>query len=178
MTDLDGLKEQEPPSADVAEAPDRASLARALRNLETAQERVELNAQGVYDERRRELVLALLPVLDNLDRTLAAVDASTRSSFVEGVRMVRAELEGVLFRYGVERVDAEGERFDPAMHEAIAVVPTPDPTRVGEVVAQFAPAYRFAGKLLRAAKVSVGARESGRPVAGRASPSVRGSSRA
>jgi len=144
------------PGDGLGEAPSRESLIRALRNLEATQARVQQNAERVYDEKRRELVSELLPVLDNLERTLAAARISSDSALVDGLQMVLAGLEAVLVRYGVERVDAAGQRFDPAIHEAVAAVSVLDPDLVGRVVHQASPGYRFAGKVLRAAKVNVG----------------------
>ena len=145
-------------TADVAtKAEDeRATLTRAVREFDVAKARIEQHAERVYDEKRRGLVLELLPVLDNLDRTLEATKPTSDAALVEGVRIVRAELEGVLTRYGVERVDASGQRFDPKLHEAVAAVPVQDPALVGTVVSQSAPGYRFGDRVLRAAKVSVG----------------------
>jgi molecular chaperone GrpE len=140
------------------EAPDAASLARAVRDLEAAQQRVQQNAERVYDEKRRELILELLPVLDNLDRTIAAAQTASDAALIDGVCMVRTQLESVLVRYGVERVDADGQPFDPALHEAVAAIPVVDPKLVGTVLRQLAPGYRFGGKVLRAAQVSVGVR--------------------
>jgi len=160
-------------TADVAtEVEDeRTALARAVREFDAAQARIEKNAERVYDEKRRGLVLELLPVLDNLDRALEATKPTSDAALVAGVRIVRAELEGVLTRYGVECVDASGHRFDPKLHEAIAAIPVQDPALVGTVVSQSAPGYRFGGRVLRAAKVSVGvqstlvpSRGPGRPV--------------
>jgi molecular chaperone GrpE len=139
-----------------SDAPDRDSLIRALRNLEAAQARVQRKAERVYDEKRRELVRELLPVLDDLGRTLDAAKTSSDAALVTGLRMVHGAFEAVLVRFGVERVDAAGRRFDPAIHEAITAVPVVDAELVGSVVHQDAPGYRFGGKVLRAAKVSVG----------------------
>jgi molecular chaperone GrpE len=141
--------------------PDRDSLLRARRELETTQARVRQNAERVYDETRRELVIELLPVLDNLERTLEAAERASDGALVQGLRMVRADLDRVLSGYGMERVDAAGRRFDPAAHEAVAAVPVADPELVGRVVRQAAPGYRFGGKVVRAAKVSVGVASQG-----------------
>ena len=135
---------------------ERAALARAVREFDAAKARIEQHAERVYDEKRRGLVLELLPVLDNLTRTLEATKPTSDAALVEGVRIVRAELEGVLTRYGVERVDASGQRFDPKLHEAVAAVAVQDPALVGTVVSQSAPGYRFGDRVLRAARVSVG----------------------
>ena len=154
-----------PPATDFAGAtsnpetgePDRATMTRALRELEAAQARVERDARRVHDETRTRLVSELLPVLDNLDRTIRAAAGSRDGlALVEGVRLVRAQLEGVLRGYGVERIEAAGARFDPRIHEAIQVAPVGDPRRDGAVIEQVEPGYRFGDRLLRPAKVVVG----------------------
>lgn len=135
---------------------DRQAAVRALRNLEATEARLERNARREADDARGKLVQELLPVLDNLDRTIRAAHTSRDPAMLEGVRLVRHQLEGVLRGYGVERVDAVGQRFDPSLHEAIGVTAVGDPARHGVVVHQAEPGYRFAGRLLRPAKVSVG----------------------
>ncbi len=136
--------------------PDRESLRRALRDLEAAEARVLRSADRIYDESRSKLVHELLPVLDNLDRTITVAEEHSDVALLQGVRMVRAQLEGVLVRYGVTRVDATGMRFDPEVHEAIAAVPVIDPKYDGVVLQQLEPGYQFNGGLLRPAKVNVG----------------------
>jgi molecular chaperone GrpE (heat shock protein) len=148
------------PARDAAPPPgpevDRQAALRALRNLEATEARLERNARREADDARGKLVQELLPVLDNLDRTIRAAQSGRDPAILEGVRLVRHQLEGVLRGYGVERVDAIGKRFDPGLHEAIGVTAVGDPARHGLVVQQAEPGYRFAGKLLRPAKVSVG----------------------
>jgi molecular chaperone GrpE len=140
------------------ESPDRESLRRALRDLEAAEQRVQRNAERVYEEARAKLVHEILPALDNLDRVIAAADPHRDPALLEGVRMVRGQLERVLVRYGAERIDATGARFDPEIHEAIATVPVRDPSRDKIVLDQLQPGYRFAGRVLRPARVTVGVR--------------------
>jgi molecular chaperone GrpE (heat shock protein) len=136
---------------------DRAAALRALRSLEATEARVERNAKRETDEAKGKLVMELLPVLDNLDRTIeAASQHGGDQAMLEGVRMVRAQLEGVLAKYGVETIDATGKRFDPSIHEAIGVAPVADPLANGVVMVQHQPGYQFAGRLLRPAKVLVG----------------------
>ena len=142
---------------EAASEPDRATMTRALRELQAAQARVERDAQRVHDETRSNLVAELLPVLDNLDRTIrASADHGDDPALVEGVRRVRAQLERVLRGYGVERIDALGAPFDPSVHDAITVTPVQDPARHSIVLDQVEPGYRFGDRLLRAAKVVVG----------------------
>jgi molecular chaperone GrpE len=156
-TDPTSEAEVEPSEQTAEPEVDRAAMLRALRELEAAKVRVERDAWQVHHEMRAKLVGELLPVLDNLDRT---IEAATRSgdapAIVAGVRMVRAQLEGVLERYGVERIDAVGEHFDPRIHEAVSMVAVHDPHTNRVVVEQIQPGYRLSDKLLRPAKVVVG----------------------
>lgn len=136
---------------------ERQAALRALRNLEATEARLERNARREAEETRGKLVQELLPVLDNLDRTIrAAQGGRSDPALVEGVRMVRQQLEGVLRGYGVERIEALGQRFDPAVHEAIGMIAVDDPQRHGAIVQQAEPGYRMSGRLLRPARVSVG----------------------
>jgi molecular chaperone GrpE len=136
---------------------DRQAGLRALRSLEATEARLERNARREADAARGKLVHELLPVLDNLDRTIRAAHSQRADqALLEGVRLVRHQLEAVLRGYGVERVETLDQRFDPGLHEAIGVTPVSDPQRHGVVVHQAEPGYRLAGQLLRPAKVSVG----------------------
>jgi molecular chaperone GrpE (heat shock protein) len=137
--------------------PDRAAMTRALRDLEAAKARVERDAQQAADDLRGKLVLDLIPVLDNLDRTIAAAAANGDAPAVlEGVELIRGQLDGLLAKYGVVRVEAKHRPFDPALHEALSVVAVNHPSAHGVVVDQIQPGYRFGDRLLRPAKVVVG----------------------
>lgn len=155
---MEAMQTAEIPVAEpVVEAePDRATMTRALRELEAAQARVQRDAQRVQDETKQKLVEQLLPVLDNLDRTIRAAVHSD-PALTDGVRMVRSQLEGVLKGYGVSRIEApRGVRFDPARHDAISVAPVYEPAHHGLVLEQVEPGYAFGERLLRPAKVVVG----------------------
>jgi molecular chaperone GrpE len=161
MADQDDLQVPDdgfaPPEApDVPEGAGRSAALRALRSLEAAQERAQKQIQRETDEAKGKLVMELLPVLDNLDRTLAAAREHGRDrAMIEGVHMVRSQLETVLVRYGVEKIDATGQMFDPALHEAVGLQPVHDPRANGMVAQQYEPGYSFGGRLLRPAKVMV-----------------------
>jgi molecular chaperone GrpE (heat shock protein) len=158
---LDPTAEAEMDSRDTEaptlEPPDPHSMTRALRELEAARARVERDAARAAQELREKLVMELLPVLDNLDRTIQAAEHSGDApSVVEGVRLVRSQFAGVLARYGVERIDARHQPFDPTQHDAIGTVPVSHPAAHNVVIDQVEAGYRFADRLLRPAKVLVG----------------------
>jgi molecular chaperone GrpE len=141
----------------MSEGPTSESLSRALRELEAAKARVARDADAVARETRTQLVAALLPIMDNLDRTIRAADAAGDAPMVvEGARLVRAQLETVLRGYGVERVDALRQRFDPALHDAVGLLDVRDRDYHDVVVDQLEPCYRLGAAVLRPAKVVVG----------------------
>ena len=144
---------QSPPTPPI-EQDERTSLRRALADLENAKSRVERDAAKVLSETRTQLVGELLPVLDNLDRTLAA--GPPGDPMVQGVAQVRAQLEGVLRGYGLERFDANGSKFDPRIHDAVAMTEVDEREQDGVVVNQLEAGYRVGGRVLRPAKVAVG----------------------
>lgn len=148
-----GMEAVAPPERE----PDRASMTRALRELEAAKARVERDAQRARDAMREQLVIQLLPVLDNLDRTIAAAVASREApAVVDGVRLVRRQVLGVLEGYGVSRLDARGQVFDPAVHDAVSVIGVDDRRHDRRVIEQLEPGYVMGDRLLRPAKVVVG----------------------
>jgi molecular chaperone GrpE len=150
---------QSEPTTEVESAPepDRALVSRALRELEAAKARVERDAKRAEGEMKQRLVLELLPVLDNLDRTISAAQQNREApTIVEGAYLVRRQIVGVLEGYGVQRIDARGQRFDPSLHEAISMVHVDDPRHDRTVIEQLEPGYAMGERLLRPAKVVVG----------------------
>jgi molecular chaperone GrpE len=115
-------------------------------------------AQEIADVRRYEsedAARALLPVLDNLRRAVEhASEAGAEEFFVSGLELVVREFETALERLGVVRVPAVGERFDPALHEAIAGEES-DEVKEDTVVDELVPGYRLHDRLLRPAIVRV-----------------------
>ena len=89
--------------------------------VDRARARLERDARREVDRSRRELIVALLPVLDDLDRAIvAAKDAPP--SLVTGVELVRSGFLDRLRAFGVERCEpAPGDAFDPNRHEAVSV---------------------------------------------------------
>jgi len=102
--------------------------------------------------------LALLPVLDNLQRAIQ--HAPEGDPMVDGVRMVARQFEDALQSVGVTVIEAEGQPFDPAVHEAIGGEESPEVER-DTVMAVLQPGYRLHDRVLRPALVRVA-----HPVAG------------
>ena len=107
-----------------------------------------------------KLARELLPALDNLHLALAAAEgdhsAGDDRQLVEGIRLVAAELSAALARVGIEAYSPKGERFDPALHEAMAQQPV-DGAEPGTIVEVYQQGYRADGSVLRPARVVVAA---------------------
>jgi molecular chaperone GrpE len=103
------------------------------------------------------VVKDLLPVVDNLERAIEHASASSGADFegmLQGVELVRRELLAVLTKHGVEGIEAEGETFDPNVHEALAQVEEPN-VEAGRVARVLEKGYRLRDRLLRPARVMV-----------------------
>jgi molecular chaperone GrpE len=118
---------------------------RTRRELAEASER----AQG-------GLIARLLDGLDDLERVLATpAEATTVEALHEGVELVERKLRKELSEAGLERIEAEGEPFDPRLHDALLTVPVADPT-LDEVVSRvLVNGYRLGDRVLRPARVEV-----------------------
>lgn len=103
----------------------------------------------------REVVVTVLPVLDNLERAVGAISQQD-AALSEGVEMVRGQLAAVLGGHGLAEIECVGAPFDPAVHEAIASVPSADHPE-GTVIEVVQKGYRAGDDLVRAAKVVVAA---------------------
>jgi molecular chaperone GrpE len=114
--------------------------------------------KDLAEEKKRakeEVVREFLPVIDNLERAVsAATSASDITAVVEGVRMVLKLFEDQAGRLGLTKVKAVGERFDPALHDAIQQVETDDHPP-GTVIAEVVAGFRLGDKLVRPAMVVV-----------------------
>ncbi|MEN2998633.1 MAG: nucleotide exchange factor GrpE [Brevinematia bacterium] len=109
----------------------------------------------------KDLVLDLLPIIDNFDRAISAIensnlDNSAKDLFV-GIKLIRKELMNVLLKYGVVSVDVEGKIFDPNISEVIEVeeVESNEGEDKDVVVKEYLKAYKMYDQVIRHAKVKV-----------------------
>ena len=97
----------------------------------------------------------LLPILDNFELGLNAARSDAKDSpIIAGMDMVAKQLQDFLTAVGVETVKAEGEKFDPNLHEAVAQEASADMAE-GVIVRQLRKVYRLRDRLLRPATVTV-----------------------
>jgi molecular chaperone GrpE len=131
------------------------ALMRLKAEFDNYRKRTERDRQAVVTAAQSEVVRGLLPVMDNLERAVAALGDRGDEIFA-GLEMVRGQLAGLLAAHGVEEIDATGHPFDPNVHEAVAQVPSaehPD----GAVVQVIEKGYRISDQVLRPSRVVVAA---------------------
>lgn len=140
---------------ELAQANARAS--RAHDEIEAASKRLANASNKELEQRTRKVLESFLPVVDDLDRAVAAVKGQAESQDVaEGLALVRRSLLTRLGQFGVAHAPALGEVFDPHRHEALALVPVTDPAQDGRVVDVMREGYLVGEDTLRPAGVAVG----------------------
>ena len=138
----------------------QARFEEAKRNLERETSEMRDRLKKTLEDRARQdqlnFLVTLLPVLDNLNRAIAASETDPSIEHLrDGVIGTARSFERALLDVGVQPIASVGERFDPELHEAVDMVPA-DPEDDGKVVTEYSRGYRFRDKLLRPARVQVG----------------------
>jgi len=147
---------QEGPADFEAEAARFKDLAlRAQADLENYRKRANREKEDAIRYANTALLEKILPILDNFELGLEAVRTATDpASIIQGMGMVRNQLQEFLRNHGVEAIHSEGAVFDPAFHEAVAQEHSPA-VPDGHVVRQLRKGYKLKDRLLRASSVTV-----------------------
>ncbi len=168
----DGAEAPAAPAAtpEPAEAPEVKALKDRLLRLQADFDNFRKRTQrekAEYSQSALEGILAeLLPVLDHYEMGLkSAAVHQTDSAVIDGFRLVYDQLMGVLARFGLTPIDAEGQDFNPHLHEAITHMPSED-VPPDTIMAQTRRGYLLGERLLRASQVVV----SSGPAAGETGP--------
>lgn len=119
----------------------------------TVKERIELQQTAGKD-----VIVDLLPVLDDLERAKKAMDAATDiNSVKEGVNLIHHKLKNILGQKGLKEMEAKDAPFDADLHEGITSIPAPSDALKGKVLDELEKGYYLNDKVIRFAKVVIGA---------------------
>ncbi|MBX7083897.1 MAG: nucleotide exchange factor GrpE [Nannocystaceae bacterium] len=140
---------------------------RAVADLENFKKRVRREVEEAQTQAVQKLLPSFLPTMDNLERALeVAGPNASLDQLLRGITMVRDEFMNALRKHGIEPVRSIGTVFDPAVHDALQQVDSPDHAP-GVVVREFERGYRLGERLLRPARVVIaGPGSTGAPPAG------------
>jgi molecular chaperone GrpE len=130
-------------------------LKRLAADFENYRKRVARDQESLVARAHERLVKELLPVLDDLERALAAAEEHEEAKLEEGVSLVHRELASALQREGLAEIETNGH-FDPHVHEALLAQPSSDQAE-GTVIEVVQKGYRLGDRVLRPARVVVAA---------------------
>ena len=131
---------------------DLAVLLQSLENFKrrTAKERIEL-----FKTANQDVLLALLPVLDDFDRALAEIKKTDDNVLIQGVELIQEKLKSTLVSKGLEEVEIKtGDLFNADFAEAITQIPAPK--LKGKIVDVIEKGYKLGDKIIRFPKVVIG----------------------
>lgn len=138
----------------VAEAND--NVLRVQAEMQNLRRRSERDVENAHKFALDKFSADLLPVVDNLERALGAIDGDddSQKAIAEGIELTLKSFLDVLKRFKIEAVDPAGQPFDADLHQAVSMVPNPDlePNTVMDV---FQKGYTLNGRLIRPAMVVV-----------------------
>ena len=118
----------------------------------TAEDRLNLVASASADT-----IKGLLPVLDDCERAMKMLEDSSDEAAKEGTALIYNKLMAYLKGKGLEVIEAKGQAFDTDFHEAVSQFPAPEEKDKGTVLEVVQTGYTLNGKVIRYAKVVVGA---------------------
>ena len=155
---------QEDPDQILKERDDyRDRLLRSIAEFDNYRKRIERERRELAEFVSFEILHDLLPLVDDLERALAAASPSgesttqTVASYRAGVELIHKQLAELLRKRNVTPIEAKGADFDPHVHQAVATEPS-DSHRDNEVIEELRRGYRLGERLLRPAMVKVASR--------------------
>jgi len=118
----------------------------------TTKERIEL-----FKTANQEVLLAMLPILDDFDRAIVEISKSEDEVLTKGVELIHEKLKGTLVAKGLEQVDVKaGDAFDADFAEAITQIPAASDKMKGKIVDVVEKGYKLGDKIIRFPKVVIG----------------------
>lgn len=146
---------EEPSAAERERDEFRDLLLRKTAEFDNYRKRVDRERQTADQAAAADLITELLPLIDDLERALAAeADSDAVAAYRTGVELIRKQLLDVLARRGVAPLDTAGQQFDPHVHEAVAHEESADHA-AGQIIGEIRRGYVMGVRLLRPAMVRV-----------------------
>ena len=130
---------------------------RLMAEFETFRRRSSEDRLNLISTASAKTIEGLLPVLDDCERALEMLSKSSDEAAKEGTLLIYNKLMDYLKTQGLARIEAKGEVFDTDFHEAVTQFPAPSEDLKGKVIDVVQTGYTLGGKVLRYAKVVVGA---------------------
>lgn len=133
---------------------------RVAAEAQNLQRRLQRDLDNTRKFSNDKIIKAMIPVMDSFDKALEVIDDEncevTTEAMIEGTQNTQKIFSKVLEEHGIEIVNPVGESFDPELHEAMSMVPSPDHEK-NTIINVFQKGYLLHGRVIRAAMVVVAA---------------------
>ena len=118
----------------------------------TSKERLEL-----FKTANQDVMVSLLPVIDDFDRAYVEISKTNEKSLLKGVELISNKLRDVLKNKGLEEMSVmQGDSFDPEIHEAVTQITAPSKELKGKIIDVIEKGYKLGEKIIRYPKVVIG----------------------
>ena len=130
---------------------------RLFAEFENYKRRTSKERLDFFKTANSELMVAILPVLDDFDRGMAEIEKSEDKALVDGVKLIQEKLKGILTQKNLTQVEVgQGADFDSDIHEAITQIPAPSDDLKGKIIDVVEKGYQLGDKIIRYPKVVIG----------------------
>lgn len=149
------LTEVEKLEAELAKEKDR--YVRLFAEFENYKRRTSKERIEMFKSAGKEVMTAMLPVLDDFDRALIEINKSGDKGLLEGVELINSKLRDTLQKQGLEEMQVKaGDKFDAELHDAVTQIPAPSKKLKGKIIDVIQKGYVLGEKIIRYPKVVTG----------------------
>jgi len=118
----------------------------------TSKERIEL-----FKTANQDVMVSLLPVLDDFDRAYMEISKTNEKSLLKGVELISNKFRDVLKNKGLQEMEVmQGDTFDSELHEAVTQITAPSKELIGKIIDVIEKGYKLGDKIIRYPKVVIG----------------------
>ncbi len=130
---------------------------RLFAEFENFKRRTSKERMDLFKTAGQEVIVSLLPVMDDFERALKELGKSSEKELFKGVELIYNKFKNTLKAKGLEDIEAkEGDAFDAEIHDAITQIPAPNKKLKGKIIDVVEKGYRLGDKIIRHPKVVVG----------------------
>lgn len=152
---VEELSVEEQLAHDLAKEKDK--FLRLFAEFENYKKRTSKERMDLFKTANQEVLLAMLPVLDDFDRALVEINKSDDENLKKGVELIHEKLKSTLVSKGLEQVEVgAGDAFNADFAEAITQIPAPSDKLKGKIVDVIEKGYKLGDKIIRFPKVVIG----------------------
>lgn len=149
------LSEEEKLREDLAK--EKEKFLRLFAEFENYKRRTSKERMDLFKTAGQEVIVAMLPILDDFDRALKELSKSEDKEMFKGVELISNKFRETLKNKGLEQVEAEpGDTFDAEVHDAITQIPAPDKKMKGKIIDVVEKGFKLGDRIIRHPKVVVG----------------------